>query len=167
MAKTSKAVQEKQCPLQGTDSKADEKQVSDQEVLERVGVLPMDKEKYQKYLAKEILNTQEELRSLKADARELNDHYKLTKWTWEALMDVLRDECRGKQTNLGVATLYYRKIRQVEITDEDAALAWLQENGHEECYRTLISKVAVCRLLTAGKKVPGTKLVTKSRYYLK
>ncbi len=73
-------------------------------------------------------------------------------------------------TDLGIATLCYRRSSRVELTDEEAAFAWLQENGHEECYRIPkpeISKLYVGKLLDAGDKVPGAERVTSTSCYLR
>ena len=87
-----------------------------------------------------------------------------------AKLVLLDRECGGQKTDLGVATLCYRKTSHVEITDKGAALFWLKEMGHEDCYRIPepeISKLYVGRLLDAGEKIDGVERVTGTSCYLK
>ena len=77
-------------------------------------------------------------------------------------MAILDRECAGEKTDCGVATVCYRKTTKVDIADSQAAVDWLSEHGHSNCYRIPapeISKTEVKRLLTAGTEVPGVTLV--------
>jgi len=77
-------------------------------------------------------------------------------------MEILDRECAGQKTDCGVATFCYRKTSRVEVSDLDSAVAWLDENGHADCYRRPapeISKTEVKRLLTEGTDIPGVDLV--------
>ena len=51
---------------------------------------------------------------------------------------------------------------KVEVGDDAAAVSWLMENGHSQCYRVPapeISKTEVKKLLSAGTEIPGVALV--------
>ena len=80
----------------------------------------------------------------------------------ERLMAILDRECNGEKTDLGVATVSYRKTNRMEITDSGEALFWLREFGYTDCYKTPapeISKSEVKKLVKSGVEVPGCELV--------
>ena len=147
-----------------------EKQAGEEELLAQLNALPLEREELLENLAALVLDTRDRIRYVKTVENRMKEQRRGMTRKRERLMTVLDRECEGKKTDLGVATLFYRTNYRTEITDEEAAFAWLKENGHEECYRIPkpeLSKTAIGRLLEAGKAVPGAERVACSSCYLK
>jgi adenylyl- and sulfurtransferase ThiI len=88
----------------------------------------------------------------------------------ERLMKILDRECDGQTTNLGVATLSYRKTSRLEVTDEAKAVAWLKRHKFKDAFKVpapTVYKTEVRRLLNAGQKIPGCVVVDDRSYSLK
>ena len=152
------------------DPETGEIPANEDELIEQINALAMKREDILQYLAKLVLNTKASVQALKAEEKRLNDRRKRMENKQDRLIAILDRECGGQKTDLGVATLCYRKTSHVEITDKGAALFWLKESGHEDCYRIPepeISKLYVGRLLDAGEKIDGVERVTGTSCYLK
>ena len=152
------------------DPETGEVPANEEEILEKINTLALKREDILQYLAKLSLNTKAAVQSMKAEEKRLHDRRVRMEQRQEHLITILDRECGGQKTDLGIATLCYRRSSRVELTDEEAAFAWLQKNGHEECYRIPkpeISKLYVGKLLDAGDKVPGAERVTSTSCYLR
>ena len=152
------------------DPETGEVPANEEEILEKINTLALKREDILQYLAKLSLNTKAAVQSMKAEEKRLHDRRVRMEQRQEHLIAILDRECGGQKTDLGIATLCYRRSSRVELTDEEAAFAWLQKNGHEECYRIPkpeISKLYVGKLLDAGDKVPGAERVTSTSCYLR
>ena len=85
-------------------------------------------------------------------------------------MQILDRECGGEKTDLGVATLNYRRTTRVDVTDAAKAVSWLKRRKFLDCFRIPapeVAKAEVKKLLTAGTKVPGCAVVEDRSYSLK
>ena len=91
------------------------------ELFEQINALQMEKSKILEYLAKLVLNIRGDVASLKAEENRLKDRRQRLEKKEARLLRVLDRECAGQTTDLGVATLGYRKTSRVEV--EDAAKA--------------------------------------------
>lgn len=114
------------------------------------------------WLAKLVLNTRSDEAALKSEEKRLKDRRLAMERKEECLMRILDRECGGEKTNLGVATVSYRKTSRVEVEDSEAAVAWLSENKHPDCFRVIapeVAKAEVKKLINAGTTVPGCRLV--------
>lgn len=123
--------------------------------------LQMERKSVLAYLAKLVLNLRAEETALKAEEQRLKDRRQRLEKKESRLMQILDRECAGEKTDLGVATVSYRKTAKLNVTDNGAAVAWLQTN-HEDFIRYQepeISKNDVKKLLAAGVEVPGVELV--------
>lgn len=152
------------------DPETGEIPANEDEIIAQINALALKREDILSYLAKLALNTKATVQSMKAEEKRLKDRRQRMETRHERLIAVLDRECGGEKTDLGVATLCYRKTSHVEITDEDAAYEWLKENGHDDCYRIPkpeISKLYVGKLLDAGDKVPGAERVAGTSCYLR
>ena len=152
------------------DPETGEIPANEEEIIARIHALALKREDILQYLAKVALNTKATVQSMKAEEKRLHDRRQRMEQRQEHLIAILDRECGGKKTDLGVATLCYRKSSRVEFTDEDAAFQWLKKNGHEDCYRIPkpeISKLYVGKLLDAGKAVPGAERVSSTSCYLR
>ena len=152
------------------DPETGEIPTNEDDLIEQINALAMKREDILQYLAKLALNTKATVQSLKAEEKRLSDRRKRMENKQDRLIAILDRECGGQKTDLGIATLCYRKTSHVEITDKGAALFWLKEMGHEDCIRIPepeIAKQAVGKLLDAGVEVDGVEQVTGTSCYLR
>ena len=150
------------------DPETGEIPANEDEIIAEINALAMKREDILQYLAKLAINTKATVQSMKAEEKRLKDRRARMESRHDRLIAILDRECGGKKTELGVATLCYRKSSRVEITDEDAAFKWLKETGHDDCYRIPkpeISKLYVGKLLDAGDKIPGAERVASTSCY--
>ena len=143
---------------------------NEDEIIAQINTLALKRDDILQYLAKLALNTKATVQSMKDEEKRLHSRRQRMEQKQERLIAILDRECGGQKTDLGIATLCYRKTSHVEITDKGAALFWLKEMGHEDCYRIPepeISKLYVGRLLDAGEKIDGVERVTGTSCYLK
>ena len=88
----------------------------------------------------------------------------------ERLLRVLDRECDGQTTDLGVATLSYRRTSRLEVADEAKAVAWLKRHRFMDAFKVpapTVYKSEVRKLLAAGQKVPGCSVVEDRSYSLR
>ena len=152
------------------DPETGEIPANEDEIIAEINALAMKREDILQYLAKLAINTKATIQSMKAEEKRLKDRRTRMESRHDRLIAILDRECGGEKTELGVATLCYRKSSRVEITDEDAAFKWLKETGHDDCYRIPkpeISKLYVGKLLDAGDDVPGAERVASVSCYLR
>lgn len=139
-------------------------------IATEIDKLQMEKKSVLEYLAKLVLNHRAEETMIKAEENRLKERRERLGKKEERLMAILDRECDGEKTDLGIATLSYRKTNRTEITDSSEALFWLRENGHTDCYKTPepeISKSEVKKLIKAGIEVPGCAMVESPSCSLK
>ena len=152
------------------DLKTGELPAKEEDIIRQIDTLAMKREDILQCLAKLALNARASVATLKAEEKRLKNRRIATEDWEDHLMAILEKECGGEKTDLGVATLFYRKTSHVEITDEETAFQWLRENGHDDCYRIPkpeISKTYVGKLIDAGTEVPGAERVNGVSCYLK
>ena len=136
---------------------------NEDEIIAQINSLAMDRLEILQYLAKLALNTRADVAALKEEEKRLQTRRQRLESRQTRLIALLDRECAGVKTDLGVATVSYRKSSHVEITDAAAARAWLDENDRQDCYRLPppeISKSALSKLLDAGAKIPGAEKVS-------
>ena len=134
----------------------------DETLLAQLDALQMARSRILEYLAKLVLNTKSQISAIKEEEQRLRERRQGFDRKVDRLMAILDRECAGEKTDCGVATVCYRKTTKVDVADSQAAVDWLSEHGHSNCYRIPapeISKTEVKRLLTAGTEVPGVTLV--------
>lgn len=132
------------------------------DIIEQLGQLEMERSAILEYLAKVVLDTRAGIDALKNEEKRLKERRLAMERKDERLMQILDRECAGQKTDCGVATISYRKTTRVEVSDDQTAIAWLMENGHENCYKQPapeVSKSEVKKLLQGGTEVPGLALV--------
>jgi len=136
--------------------------IPDEALLAQLDSLQMERSRILEYLAKLVLNTKSEVAALKEEEQRLKDRRGDQERKIVRLMGILDRECAGEKTDCGVATVCYRKTTKVDVADSQAAVEWLVQNGHSNCYRVPapeISKTEVKRLLAAGTEIPGVALI--------
>lgn len=130
-------------------------------ITAQIDALQMERKSVLTYLAKLVLNLRAEQTALKTEEQRLKDRRQRLEKKESRLMEILDRECAGEKTDLGVATVSYRRTAKLNVTDNGAAVAWLQKN-HEDFIRYQepeISKNDVKKLIAAGAEVPGVELV--------
>ena len=135
-----------------------------------IDALQMERHSILEFLAKLVLNLRAEIAALKAEEDRLHDRRSHLEKKVERLLQILDRECAGEKTDLGVATLQYRKTTRVEVSDAAKAISWLKRRKLTDCFRIPapeVAKTAVKKLLTAGTRVPGCALVEDRSYSLK
>ena len=143
---------------------------NEDEIIDCIKALAMKREDILRYIAKLSLDTKASIQAMKAEEKRLHDRRMRMENKQQHLISVLDRECDGQNTDLGVATLCYRKTSHVDVTDKEALLSWLRETGHDDCYRIPepeISKLNVGMLLDAGLQVQGAERVTSISCYLR
>ena len=132
------------------------------EILKELDALEMERTDILTYIAKLVLNTRSDVAALKAEEQRLKERRQRLEKRDAKLMEILDRECHGEKTDLGIATVNYRKTSRVEVSDSAVAVEWLKANAHDNCYRTPapeVNKADVKKLLNAGCEVPGTALI--------
>ncbi len=131
-------------------------------LMEQLDSLQMERQRILEYLAKLILNTRAEAAALKEEEARLKKRRDRLGKKEEQIMAILDRECGGEKTDLGIATLSYRKTAHVEVSDAEKAVRWLKRNKHTDCYRVPapeVAKAEVKKLINQGTKVPGCAVV--------
>jgi len=134
----------------------------DENLLAQLDALQMERSRILEYLAKLVLNTKSQIAAIKEEEQRLRERRQGYDRKVDRLMAILDRECAGEKTDCGVATVCYRKTTKVDVADSQAAVEWLVQNGHSNCYRVPapeISKTEVKRLLAAGTEIPGVALI--------
>lgn len=135
---------------------------NEEELIAQINALAMRREDILQYLAKLVLNCRAESAALKTEEARLKKRRDALDAKEERLLKILDRECGGETTNLGVATLSYRKTSKLEMTDEAKAVSWLKRHKFTDAIKVVaptVYKTEVRRLLSAGQKVPGCKMV--------
>ena len=133
-----------------------------EEVMEEINALDMERNRILQYLAKLILNLRAESDEIKAEEQRLKKRRTAVDNKVNRIMDILDRECDGKKTDLGVATVCYRKTSSLFVGDEDEAIRWLAENHYDSCLKVKdpeISKTEVKKLINSGVEVPQCEIV--------
>ncbi len=143
------------------DPETGEIPANEEEIIDQIKALAMRREDILQYLAKLTLNCRAEAAALKAEEERLKARRSRLESKEGHLLAILDREC-GETTDLGVATLSYRKTSRVEIAEEAKAVSWLKRHKFTEAFRVpapTVYKNEVKKLLGAGQKVPGCKVV--------
>ena len=139
-------------------------------ICDQLNALQMERHSILAYLAKLVLNLRADAAALKAEEIRLHDRRARLEKKAGRLLQILDRECHGEKTDLGVATLQYRKTTRVEVSDATKAVSWLKRRKLTDCFRTPapeVAKTEVKKLLAAGTRIPGCELVEDRSYSLK
>ena len=143
---------------------------ADDEIMERLHNLEMERGRILEFLAKLVLNCRAEAAAIRAEEKRLAERRRGLEKRDERIMQILDRECAGVKTDCGVATVNYRATSRVDVSDSRKAINWLKRHKYTDCYRTPepeISKTEVKKLLTAGEMIPGLTLVQDKSCSLK
>lgn len=132
--------------------------------------LQMERRSILEYLAKLVLNLRADSAALKAEEARMHSRRLRIDKKVERLLQILDRECGGEKTDLGIATLMYRRSAHVEVSDEAKAISWLKSRNMTNCFRVPspeLAKSEVRKLLSVGTEIPGCALVEERSYSLK
>ncbi len=152
------------------DPETGEIATDEEKIIEKLNALAMKREDILGYLAKLALETKANVQGLRAEEKRLRDRRQAAENRQEHLLNILDRECGGQKTDLGVATLFYRKSNRVNVLDLQKAVQWLKRHKYTDCYRIPdpeISKLYVGRLLDEGKEIPGIERVPHVSCFLR
>jgi len=141
-----------------------------EEIADQLDALAMEKKNVLEYLAKKILNLRSDIDSLKTEIDRLEDRKAHTQKQIDSIMKVLDRECDGEKTDLGVATLSYRKSETLDIDDVHDTVYWLMKQEHYDCVKSVdpvILKPELKKLVKSGVEVPGVAITQHSNCSLK
>ncbi|MCD8324829.1 MAG: siphovirus Gp157 family protein [Clostridiales bacterium] len=147
---------------QAVDVETGEILMDSQELMARLDVLHLERNRILEYLAKLTLNLRSDAAALKEEESRLKARREKISKKEAKLMEILDRECAGEKTDLGIATVSYRKTSHVEVSDAPKAIRWLKRNKHLDCFRVPapeIAKTEVKKLINSGIKVPGCTVV--------
>ena len=105
-----------------------------EDILLELDSLQMERNRILEYLAKLVLNCRAEAASIRAEEKRLAERRRGLESRDERLMQILDRECAGQKTDCGVATVNYRATSRVEVSDDKAAISWLKQHDHNDCY---------------------------------
>ncbi len=152
------------------DPETGEIPANEDEIIQRINALAMQRTDILQYLAKVALNLRAETAALRAEEERLRKRREALAAKEERLLRVLDRECDGQTTDLGVATLSYRRTSRLEVADEAKAVAWLKRHRFMDAFKIpapTVYKSEVRKLLSAGQKVPGCSVVEDRSYSLR
>lgn len=146
--------------------------LTDEEFEARAQKLGMDKQRILEWMAKEILNGRSEAEALKAEVQRLTARKKSIEARCERLLAILDRECGGQKTDLGVATMSYRKSSAVVWDEAQTRVIadWLEEHGYIDCVKyhdPEVQKPELKKLLASGVEVPLAEIEERVRGSLK
>lgn len=139
-------------------------------IIAQIDALQMERRSILEFLAKLVINLRADVIALKAEETRLHDRRSRLEKKIDRLLQILDRECNGEKTDLGVATLQYRKTVRVDVTDVTTAISWLKSQKLFNCFRIPtpeVAKAEVRKLLASGTQVPGCELVEDRSYSLK
>ncbi len=133
-----------------------------EEIFRQIDELSMERSRVLEYLAKLVMNLRADAAALKEEEARLKKRREGLEAKQERLIRVLDRECNGQTTDLGIATLSYRKTSRVEVSDEATAVQWLRDHDYTSAFKVpepTVYKAEVKKLLSAGQEIPGCAVI--------
>ena len=142
-----------------TDSETGEVIGDPVEMQDQLDALEMERSRILEYLAKLTLNKRSEAAAVKDEEKRLADRRRRLEREENRLLAILDRECAGVKTDLGVATVSYRKSTPAVIDDERQAIEWLEKNGYDDCLKyeapSIRKDMAKSLIQKQGIAIPG------------
>lgn len=134
-----------------------------EELAKRLDELGLQRQQKLEGVARYVMNVRSDISALKAEESRLAARRKVLENKEKSLLSYLDHACNAQKTDLGIATVCYRKSEKVVISDEVAARGFLADNHYSQCLRYIpaeISKSDLKELIKRGVEVPGASLKT-------
>ena len=125
----------------------------------RLHSLGYQKQQILEWMARKVLNLRMEAAGRKVEVKRLQTEAQKREKLADRLEEIIARECAGEKTDLGVATMAYRKSEAVVWDEKDAPdiICWLQEHDHDDCLKYAepeIRKTELKALIKGGVHVP-------------
>ena len=133
-----------------------------EEIIEEINALSLQREEILQYLAKLVMNLRSVAAAIKEEETRLKKRREAFEGREQRVMRVLDRECGGQTTDLGIATLSYRRTSRVDISDEASAVKWLKEHDYTSAFKVpepTVYKAEVKKLISTGQEIPGCALI--------
>lgn len=145
--------------------------LTEEEFDARFQSLQMEKTEILKYLAKLTLNERAEAAVAEMEEKRLKARKEAKKRKADRLEALIARECGGKTTDLGVATMAYRKSEGVIWSkEEEPALVLYLAKEHKECLKYAepeVRKTELKALIKSGEEVPFARIEKRNNGKLK
>lgn len=146
--------------------------LSEEELNALFDDLQMDKQERLEYMAKCVINDRGQSASIDAEIKRLQAMKKRFDHRAERFEEIIIRECHGEKTNLGIASVSFRKSTAVEYAPEnlESIIGFLEGCGYEKCIRRKtpeLDKNAVKSLVKTGVFIPGIEIVERVNGSLK
>ncbi|MCD8204985.1 MAG: siphovirus Gp157 family protein [Coprobacillus sp.] len=144
------------------DPETGEVLIDSEELADRLESLEMERQEVMEYLAKTVLNTRSDIAALKDEEIRLKSRRERLANKESRLMAIIDRECAGQKSDLGVATVSYRKVTRLNVSNPSDAASWLMDHDYGDCVRIPepeVSKVETKKLIAKGVEVPGCELI--------
>ena len=131
-------------------------------VIEEINSLQMERSRILEYLAKLVLNCRSDAAAIKAEEDRLKERRQKIERKADRIMEILKRECGGENTDCGVATVRYRNTEKLDVSDSIATVEWLEQNGYDTFIRYKepeVSKADVKKLIKSGAEIPGSAII--------
>ena len=131
-------------------------------VIEEINSLQMERSRILEYLAKLVLNCRSDAAAIKAEEDRLKERRQKIERKADRIMEILKRECGGENTDCGVATVRYRNTEKLDVSDSIATVEWLEKNGYDTFIRYKepeVSKADVKKLIKSGAEIPGSVII--------
>lgn len=127
------------------------------DALEKLEELQLEKEKKIENVALYIKNLQHYAADLKAEKMELAKRQAAAEGKAERLVKYLQDHLNGEKVQTPKFAITYRKSQAIVIDDEESVMDWLVLSDHEDVIKVehSIKKDELKKLIKAGEKVSG------------
>ena len=146
--------------------------LSEEELNKLFDDLQMDKRERLEWMAKAVINDRGQANSIDAEIKRLQAMKKRFERRAERFEEIIVRECNGEKTQLGVATVSFRKSTAVEYDPEKivSIAQWLEECGYSRCVRKKdpeLDKNAIKSLSKTGVYIPNVNIVERVNGSLK
>lgn len=131
-------------------------------VLAEINALHMERSRILEYLAKLVINCRSDAAAIKTEEDRLKERRQRVERKADRIMEILKRECGGENTDCGVATVRYRNTEKLDVSDSIATIEWLEQHGYDTFIRYKepeVSKSDVKKLIKAGAEIPGAAIV--------
>ena len=142
-----------------------------EEMQRRLDMLEMEKNHILEYLAKLVLNYQSDAQAMKDEMDRLKKRKEMYEHRAEKLLAILDRECAGVKTDLGIATVSYRKSTATVVDNPEQAINWLETHGYDDCLKYKQPEIVKTKAKELIQKqeceIPGVHLEEKNNMSLK
>lgn len=137
--------------------------------IEKLAELQMEREAKIESVALWVKNITASAQNIREEEKSLAERRKVLENKAERLKAYLADALGGDKFETAKCSLSFRSSASVQVDDEAALIAWLEDNYRDDClkYTTAVNKTEVGKILKNGVKVPGAHIEQRSNLQIK